>query len=82
MTFEHGASGYTNHRCRCRVCTDASVAEDKRKRAARHAATAANGGIAPGNRKHNRWTYGSWHCRCETCVADMEAHRHRNKERG
>ncbi len=68
MTVKHNATGYRSRRaCRCESCTDDHRKRHAREDAARRAATAANGGVAPVE-QHNAATYTNWGCRCRRCT--------------
>jgi hypothetical protein len=60
--FKHGESGYSNHRCRCEVCTTANAAANARYRAGRTARP-----LPPGRRHGVYTTYVNYGCRCERC---------------
>lgn len=70
----HGTSnGYTNHNCRCILCTAANSEYGRKSMAARRAA------ISTDDPRHGTNTfYESYGCRCEPC---RKAHAKRERER-
>jgi hypothetical protein len=63
MAYTHGASGYTNYKCRCETCTIAHSAACARMKAARAP-------LAPDDPRHGSTNgYGNWGCRCDQCRA-------------
>lgn len=62
MTWEHGGYSYTNHKCRCDVCTAAHTEMQAAYRADRH------GTIVPKDIHGKYPTYTNWGCRCKACT--------------
>lgn len=72
MVFEHGAHAYTNHKCRCEVCTGAWRVYTRELRARRRAAL-IDGCVNEEHIKHNAATYANYGCRCEVCTGAKTA---------
>lgn len=71
--FEHGLSGYTNHRCRCVTCR-AGMSRYRRRRydkaRARREAAEAQGRVYIADvQQHGANAYRNHCCRCGVCVA-------------
>ncbi len=84
--FKHGASGYTNHRCRCGVCREAYRLLRRNLHARRRAAleVGENGRpYAPWVARHGLNAYINHHCRCDVCTTAGSQHNaqvYRNKK--
>lgn len=79
----HGASRYSNYKCRCQECREAWSSYIQKRREQRVAYVRANG--LPDSVAHGASAYGNWGCRCVVCtkahsakrVADARARRRR-----
>jgi hypothetical protein len=71
--WRHGASGYRNYGCRCKVCTEDHRLRHLREQRDRYARAAA--GFS--DFEHGRYGYNNWGCRCDRCSTD---HRKRMRE--
>ena len=69
MTFNHGASGYTHHGCRCATCSAAKAYLDAKSDAARRAIFAETGILPEGVSHGTSHAYDHYGCRCDDCKA-------------
>jgi len=61
----HNGATYTNHGCRCDVCTADHAAYQTKRNAQRRASVALRG--LPETVRHGSSAYDNWGCRCDTC---------------
>lgn len=70
--IDHGVSGYTHHRCRCEVCTEANrkwCLEYRRRP------------ISEKRFQHGRSAYANHGCRCEVCRGAQRMYGRKYRER-
>lgn len=80
-SFEHGSSGYTNHKCRCPVCRAGHAEMVAARRAERRASHPEDNPLLD----HGNYnTYINWGCKCAPCrtahLANNRRYRNRRKE--
>jgi hypothetical protein len=63
--FTHGASGYRNYKCRCKVCTEGHRLYQIKLRARRREIVETLG--VPSYVEHGASAYRNWYCRCGVC---------------
>lgn len=63
--WEHGQGGYTNHKCRCPICTEAATSYGARRKLERAELLRNDPSAAPHGLAS---TYGNYNCRCRPCT--------------